>query len=66
MLALFRSVHQSTDVTIVMVTHALALMSHGTCMLEMISGRLGADCSDRGDPGALRVNGVVPDEDRGS
>ncbi|MRR11721.1 ABC transporter ATP-binding protein [bacterium] len=43
MMELFRSVHESTAVTIVMVTHAVALMSHGTRTIEMASGRLCAD-----------------------
>ena len=40
MIALFRDVHESTAVTIVMVTHALALISHGMRAIEMTSGRL--------------------------
>lgn len=40
MMALFRSVHDTTGGTIVMVTHALALLSHGTRTLKMVSGRL--------------------------
>lgn len=43
MMELFRDVHRSAGVTIVMVTHAAALMSHGTRSVEMASGRLGAD-----------------------
>ncbi|MDO8846807.1 MAG: ABC transporter ATP-binding protein [Coriobacteriia bacterium] len=43
MMALFSSVHGSTDVTIVMVTHALALLSHGTRAIEMASGHLVAE-----------------------
>ncbi|MHB1341810.1 MAG: ABC transporter ATP-binding protein [Coriobacteriia bacterium] len=40
MMTLFRSVHDATDVTIVMVTHALALLSHGTRTIEMTTGHL--------------------------
>ena len=40
MMALFRDVHRSTQVTIVMVTHALALISHGDRALEMAAGAL--------------------------
>lgn len=45
MMDLFRSVHESTDVTIVMVTHALALMSRGTRVSEMASGKIPDDLS---------------------
>ncbi len=43
MMALFQSVHESSDVTIVMVTHATALFSHGTRAVEMAAGRLETD-----------------------
>jgi len=43
MMELFQSVHRSTEVTIVMVTHALALLSHGTRAIEMAGGCLGSD-----------------------
>jgi putative ABC transport system ATP-binding protein/lipoprotein-releasing system ATP-binding protein len=51
MMALFRTVHESTDVTIVMVTHALELLSHGTRTIEMASGRIGADRCESGRVG---------------
>lgn len=43
MLELFQSVHESREVTIVMVTHAAALLPHGTRAIEMAAGRITAD-----------------------
>lgn len=43
MLELFQDVHQSREVTIVMVTHAAALMPHGTRAIKMAAGRITAD-----------------------
>jgi len=40
MMALFRDVHGSTGVTIVMVTHAVGLMAHGTRTITMAEGRI--------------------------
>ncbi|MHB9002938.1 MAG: ABC transporter ATP-binding protein [Coriobacteriia bacterium] len=43
MLGLFQNVHESREVTIVMVTHAAALLPHGTRAIEMAAGRITAD-----------------------
>ncbi|PKQ30235.1 MAG: hypothetical protein CVT60_01145 [Actinobacteria bacterium HGW-Actinobacteria-10] len=43
MLELFQSVHESREVTIVMVTHVAALMPRGTRTIQMAAGRIIAD-----------------------